>query len=113
MRPRPDDLHRFDVIKNLVHKAVLDADPPGACAGKVPNQFLVRGRALIWVGGQNIEKPLCLGFEPRTRELLRVPLGLLRVNQPPFHQSSASSHFSTGVFRPFTIASLIPGMPTR
>jgi hypothetical protein len=35
MRPHPNDLHRLDIIQNLVNEPMLDRDSAGTCAGEI------------------------------------------------------------------------------
>ncbi len=62
MRPHADDLHRLDVIQDLVNEPVLHTDASGKGPGNVADQFLVAGRALAGILSQNVEEPFRLGF---------------------------------------------------
>ena len=69
----------FDII-DLIHKTMLNVDAAGISSRQVANKFLVGRRILEWILGDDVEKPLGLGFEIRGRNLLGVLLGLLGVN---------------------------------
>jgi len=113
VRPHPDDLDGFDIVQNLVYEPVLDVDPTGEGAGKVTDQLFVWWWCLKGIAREDVEELLGLGLEARARQLFRVSLGLVRVDQSPVHQCNSLAHLSTGVFIPLTIESLIPGTPVR
>lgn len=56
VRPHADDFNRLDIIKDLVDQSMLDIDPPGASAGQITNQSLIRGRGAIGVLSENGEE---------------------------------------------------------
>jgi hypothetical protein len=60
MRPHPNDLHRLDIIQNLVNEPMLDIDPSGTCAGEISQQLLVWRRTLIGIFSQDFEEVLDL-----------------------------------------------------
>ena len=111
--PHPDDLHRFDVIQNLINQAMLDIDPAGASAGEVADELFIRRRGLIWVPRKDSEELFRLGLKAGTGDLPGVPSCLSGENQSPAHQSRTLEHFSTGVFSPLMMDSRIPGMAVR
>ena len=113
MRPHPDNFNRFDVVQNLVHKAVLNIDSSRACAREITDEFFVRWRPSIGILCQDTEEFFRLWFQSGSDELLRIAFGLVGEDKSPAHQSSSCLHFSTGVFSPFTIESRIPGIDVR
>ena len=46
MRPHPENTNNAFLGEDLVHQTVLDIDSPGIGSCKIPNELLVRGRAL-------------------------------------------------------------------
>jgi len=113
MGPHADDFHCLDIIHHLIYKARLDIDSAGASAGKITNELFVWRWRLIGILGQNFQKPFRLRLQTGPAELLRVAAGLISVDQYPTHQSSSFLHFSTGVFHPLIIESLMPGIEFR
>ena len=111
--PQPQHLDRARVVENLVDDAMLNVDPTRAGSGKFSDKSLERRRSLVRVSGENRQYLLGLRTKPGTRKFLCVAFGLPGKDQAPTHQSSLSSHFSTGVFIPFRIDSFIPGIATR
>ena len=63
VRPHADDFNRLDIIKDLVDQSMLDIDPPGASAGQITNQSLIRGRGAIGVLSENGEEVFGLWFQ--------------------------------------------------
>jgi len=113
VRPHPHDFDGLDVIQNLVDEAVLDIDPPGTSPRKFPYQLLERRRALVRILPQDGQQSFGLWLQAGPGELLRVSLRPTGEYDSPAHQSSSSSHSSTGVFRPSMIDSRISGMAVR
>lgn len=113
MGPHPNNFHGFDVVKNLIHKPMLDVDSPGARPGKIADKLLVGWWRFVGIVGQEIKKLLCVAFQPRARQFLGVALCLCRINQRPAHQSSFLAHLSTGVFKPLRIDSRMSGIEVR
>jgi len=64
MRPHPNDLHRFDIIQNLVNRPVLDRDPAGTCAGEISRQLLVWRRTLVRIFLRISRRCSTCGFKP-------------------------------------------------
>lgn len=113
MRPHADDLHRFFGWEHLVDEAVLDVDSARVGAGKIADELLKWRRVLKGVSCEDVEHPFRLGAEAGCRELLGIFLGLSCEDKRPGYHLSLVRHFLTGVFSPFRIDSLIPGIDRR
>src|ERR1035437_9224072 len=113
VRPHPQYFHGPLVVENLVDQPMLNVDAPRVGAGQVSHELFERRPSDVWVPRQQIEERLRPALEPCRGEPGSVLLGLLRVDEPPSHQSSLSSHSSTGVAKPSMRASRIPGIETR
>ena len=55
MRPHPDYLNGFDMVENLVNKAMLDIDSSGESSGKISYKLLVWRWALTRVFSKDVQ----------------------------------------------------------
>ena len=62
MGPHPDDLHYFDIFKDLIDEAMLNIYAAGISAREISHEFLVRRGVLEGVFRKDIEQRF--GFFP-------------------------------------------------
>ena len=55
MRPHPDYLNGFDIVENLVNKAMLDIDSSGESSGKISHKLSVWRWVLIRVFSKDVQ----------------------------------------------------------
>src|SRR5690554_2336120 len=111
--PEPEDLHHSLVLEHLVDQAMLDIDTARIGPGEVTDKLLERGWLAVGVFSQEVQQFLGLRLEAAGSQFPGVFLCLPGEDQPPCHQSSSSSHSSTGVSMPSRIDSRIPGTESR
>ena len=81
---------------------------------QITNELLNERRGLIGVFTDNQQELFSLWPQPALREFLRIFLCLFRINEAVItHHPGSPSQSVTGVFRPLTIESFIPGMETK
>lgn len=113
MGPHADDFHGFYVIQYLVNQTMLDIYPSRACAGEITQKFLIWRGSLVGVFPENPNQMRCLRFQTGTCYFLGILLCLFGEYDFPGHQSTSSSHASTGVSSPSRIDSRMPGIDAR
>jgi len=113
MGPHPNDFHRPFLRVDLIHKSVLDVNPPGPCTIEISDQLLKSWRALKRILLQNLKQAFCLGPKIAGRQLLGVLQGLLGVIELPGHQAISVLALPNGSLNPFRMDSRIPGIDRR
>src|SRR5665647_1328631 len=111
--PHPQHLDNALIGEDLVDQAMLDVDPPREGTAQVADELLERRRGLELVLLQDVEERLGLRLQTGGGELPCVFARLLRVEQPPAHQSSSPSSSSAGAAMPSRMDSRMPGIETR
>jgi len=113
MCPHPNDLDSSYFFQDLIDKTVLNIDALRRGSGEVSNEFFIGGRSSKWIFRENMNQSF--NFLPQTCcvNFLGVLLSLLGIDNPPLYHPGFSLHFLTGVFKPFRMDSLIPGIDKR
>ena len=62
MGPHPDNLHYFNVFKDLIDEAMLNIYAAGISAREISHEFLIRRGALEWAFRKDMEQRF--GFSP-------------------------------------------------
>ena len=113
MGPHANDFDDAFFFQDLIHEAMVDVDAAGICARQIADQ-LFKGRvSLKWVLFQHCKKLLRFFLQSGGGQLLGISLRLFGVDEAPFHHLRFLAHFSTGVFSPFRMDSLMPGIESR
>jgi hypothetical protein len=55
MRPHPDHLNGFNIVKNLINETMLYVDSSGICAGEVTDELFERGWILVRVLSKDVQ----------------------------------------------------------
>lgn len=113
MCPEPQNLDDTLVGQHLVDDPVLNVDTAGIAPFKIAHESLEWRWTLKWIILDDPQQLLRLGFQTAGGKLLRVFSRLLRVDEPPTHQSSSSEHSLTGSSMPSRIDSRMPGIESR
>lgn len=113
VRPHSQYAHSEALLEHLVDKAMLNVDAARISAIEIPYEFLVGGRILKWIIGQDFEKFLGLLFQTRSRELLCIFQRVLGINDDPLYQTSAFALLAKGSAMPFLMDSRMPGTDKR
>jgi hypothetical protein len=113
MGPHLDDLHYFDIFKDLIDEARLNICAAGISAREISHEFLIRRGTLEGVCRKDVEQRFGFFLEAGSGQFTSAPLGLSGIDNLPLYHPGFSLHFSTGVLSPLRIDSRIPGMERR
>ena len=114
MGPHPQHFHYSFGFEDLINQPVLDVDSAGIRASQIAPNLIKWWRLPERIFSEDFEEFFGLALKPRRSETWSVLPCLLREDDlPTGHQPGSFSHWSTGVARPSTIDSRIPGTDKR